>query len=70
MQMGTQMTTAVVTSLKACPDCGAAMEPQAIVPTSRHSSRWWHCTNGKCRAEWLVPMFGAERETADLAWTF
>jgi ssDNA-binding Zn-finger/Zn-ribbon topoisomerase 1 len=65
MQMEMQMDT----DLKKCPDCGGAMEPQALVSTGRHFSRWWRCSNGKCRAEWLLPMASAERAAADLAWT-
>lgn len=55
--------------IKKCPDCGETMEPQATVATTRHYSRWWRCSNGRCRAQWLLPMFSAEPKE-DEQWTF
>jgi hypothetical protein len=55
------------TDLRKCPDCAGAMEPQSVVLTSRHASRWWRCANDQCRAEWLLPMFETEMARSNLS---
>jgi hypothetical protein len=55
----------VETDLRKCPDCGGAMEPQALVSSRLNFSRWWRCSNSKCQTRWLLPMFGVETEMSD-----
>jgi ssDNA-binding Zn-finger/Zn-ribbon topoisomerase 1 len=62
------METQVKTGFRQCPDCGETMEPQALVSSRHHFSRWWRCSNAKCQAEWLLPMFSGESEAVDQAW--
>ena len=57
------------TASKKCPDCGEAMEPQAMVSNNRLFSRWWRCSNGRCRAQWLLPAFSPKADLSD-TWTF
>ena len=52
-------------ALRKCPDCGGAMEPQALVSSRLNFSRWWRCSNSKCQTRWLLPMFGVETEMSD-----
>ena len=41
---------------KACPSCGAVMEPEEIIRNCDHSSQWWRCTNETCLTKWLLPI--------------